>query len=129
MSSVAARPLVLLVEDNDLIRSDLATILDMEGFDVVEAVNGREGLERLATTRPDVILSDLMMPEMDGYDLLTAVRTNGTRAAVPFVVLSARGEDAAIERAMRLGATSYLRKPVHVPDLIDTLRASLASAA
>lgn len=122
------RPLVLVVEDNEMIRVELATILDMEGFDVVEASNGRHGLATATAKHPDLILSDLMMPEMDGYELLIAVRRDRERGTIPFVILSARGEDAAIERAMALGATSYLRKPVDIPDLIDILRTSLTAA-
>ena len=122
--STAAR--ILVVEDNELIRAEVATILSLEGFEVLEAENGREGLSRLADSTPDLVLSDLMMPEMDGFALLQAVRTSAAWRHIPFVVLSARGEQAAAQRALALGARRYLTKPVDVTDLLDAVTCSLA---
>ena len=116
---------ILLVEDNELIRIDLVTILELEGFEVREATNGRSGLAQIEARSPDVVLSDLMMPEMDGYELLRRVRANAAWASIPFIVLSARGEEEAVQRALELGATAYLRKPVDIPDLLRAIRAPL----
>jgi CheY-like chemotaxis protein len=111
------------------VRIEVATILDLEGFDVIEAENGREGLNLLAASPPDVILSDLMMPEMDGYELLEATRAHPAWARIPFLVLSARGEQEAVDRAIELGASHYLRKPVDTPALLEALRESLEPPA
>jgi CheY-like chemotaxis protein len=113
---VAAR--ILVVEDNELIRAEVATILSLEGFEVVEAENGRDGLRRLAEERPDLILSDLMMPEMDGFAFLEAARANTLWASIPFVMLSARADKDAAEQALALGARRYLTKPVDVEALL-----------
>jgi CheY-like chemotaxis protein len=115
---VAAAGRILVVEDNELIRAEVATILALEGFDVVEAENGREALAYLSRARPDLILSDLMMPEMDGFAFLEAAHMNALWATIPFVVLSARGELEAAERALALGASRFLTKPVDVQDLL-----------
>jgi CheY-like chemotaxis protein len=119
---------ILVVEDNELIRAEVATILSLEGFEVVEAENGRDGLRCLAAARPDLILSDLMMPEMDGFAFLEAARTNALWANIPFVVLSARGEQEAAERALALGARRFLTKPVDVQDLLDIVTRALETA-
>jgi CheY-like chemotaxis protein len=125
---VAGAARILVVEDNELIRVEVATILSLEGFEVVEAENGRDGLRRLAEHRPDLVISDLMMPEMDGFALLAAVRANASWANIPFVVLSARGEHEAAERALGLGARRYLTKPVDVDALLESVVSALHEA-
>ena len=124
---VAAR--ILVVEDNELIRAEVATILSLEGFEVVEAENGRDGLRRLAEERPDLILSDLMMPEMDGFAFLEAARANALWASIPFVMLSARGDKDAAEQALALGARRYLTKPVDVEALLAIVAHALGGDA
>lgn len=124
MVGVAAR--ILVVEDNELIRAEVATILSLEGFEVVEAENGRDGLDRLAEKRPDLILSDLMMPEMDGFAFLEAARVNTLWASIPFVILSARSDGEAVEQALALGARRYVTKPVDVEALLAIVTYALA---
>ena len=116
---------ILVVEDNELIRAEVATILELEGFEVMEAENGRDGLKRLAEDRPDLILSDVMMPEMDGFAFLEAARANALWAAIPFVMLSALDDRDAVEHAMALGARRYLTKPVDVDALLATVSYAL----
>lgn len=125
---MAASACILVVEDNELIRCEVATILSLEGFRVVEAENGRDGLRRLAEGRPDLILSDLMMPVMDGFAFLEAARANVAWAGIPFLVLSARGERDAAERALALGARRYLTKPVAADDLLGFVADALDAA-
>jgi CheY-like chemotaxis protein len=107
-----------VVEDNELIRAEVTTILSLEGFEVMEAENGRDGLRRLAEECPDLILTDLMMPEMDGFAFLQAARANTLWASIPFVILSARSDKDAAEQALALGARRYLTKPVDVEALL-----------
>src|SRR4030095_11937976 len=116
---------ILVVEDTELIRAEVATILELEGFEVMEAENGRDGLRRLAEERPDLILSDVMMPEMDGFAFLEAARANTLWAGIPFVMLFARYDRAAVEHAMALGARRYLTKPVDVDALLATVSYAL----
>jgi len=123
---VAVGARILVVEDNELIRTEVATILSLEGFEVVEAENGRDGLSRLVEECPDLILSDLMMPEMDGFAFLEAARANSLWASIPFVILSARGDKEAAEQALGLGAQRYLTKPVDVEALLAVVTYALA---
>jgi DNA-binding response OmpR family regulator len=119
---------ILVVEDNELIRAEVATMLALEGFEVLEAENGADGLRLLAGVRPDLILSDVMMPEMDGLAFLEATRRNARWAAIPFVMLSARGDEATAERALALGAFRYLTKPVAIESLLAAVSDTLAGA-
>src|SRR5262245_38058436 len=102
---------ILLVEDQGPMRRNLALMLRMEEFEVLTAENGRAGLELARREHPDLVLCDVMMPEMDGYGLLQALRTDPSTAAIPFIFLTAKGEKPAIRAGMNLGADDYLTKP------------------
>lgn len=80
---------ILLIEDNEAMRCTLAEILGFEGYTVLQAENGRIGLEKLLKHKPDLVISDINMPEMNGIELLRAARGNPTVASIPFFILSA----------------------------------------
>jgi len=120
---------ILVIEDNDEVREEIVDILGFEGYEVRDAENGRIGLEVVHEWHPDVVLCDLMMPELDGYGTLAAIRGDGVAAATPFVCLTARGERADIEKATELGADGYLTKPVTVEELLACLQAVTAKRA
>ncbi len=109
---------VLLIEDNDAVREEFALILQFEGHEVVTAENGRAGIARLAEARPDIVVCDLMMPEVDGYEVLRNIRENAETATLPFLFLTARAENLDMRVAMALGANDYLIKPVGADDLL-----------
>lgn len=103
--------LILIVDDNPDVRLALSTLLEDEGYEVAEASDGDLGLDAARERKPDLILLDLMMPRMDGFETLKELKKDETLADIPVVVLTARRgtEDMALARA--LGATNYLNKP------------------
>lgn len=108
---------VLVIEDEGPIRANLLRFLRLEGYATLEAENGRIGVERLAGARPDLILCDVMMPEMDGFAVLRAVRANPATADIPFVLLTASADAEALEKGRSLGADEYVTKPFVLPEL------------
>jgi DNA-binding NarL/FixJ family response regulator len=120
---------ILLIEDQPDMRENIATILEMEDFAVLEAANGRAGIELAREEKPDLVLCDIMMPEMDGYDVLHALRQDATIRGTPFIFLTAKGEKRDQRAGMNLGADDYLTKPVSAEDLLGTVNARLEREA
>lgn len=119
---------ILVIEDEPAMRSNLRDILELEGFQSVLAANGREGVAAVQRELPDLILCDVLMPEMNGHEVLAALRADAKTAKIPFVFLTAKGEHADIRAGMNLGADDYLVKPVRVDDLLDAINARLERA-
>ena len=117
---------ILLAEDNHDIIEVMREILEGEGYRVTCARNGAEAYRAFERETPDLIVSDVMMPQMDGFTLLRTVRAHAAGAAVPFLFLSARTEAAATTQARVLGADDYLFKPFDADDLSLAVRAKLA---
>jgi CheY-like chemotaxis protein len=120
---------ILIIEDQREMRENLATILEMEGYTVVRAADGREGLSVARSERPDLILCDVMMPGMDGHEVLRALRADPATLHIPFVFLTAKGDKRDQRTGMNLGADDYLTKPVTVSDLLNAVVARMARAA
>jgi putative two-component system response regulator len=116
---------VLLVEDDAPLLEVMRSILEGEGFEVCPAVNGKQALDLFISTRPSLVVSDIMMPEMNGYELLESVRVLPEGITVPFLFLSARTERSDVDRARSLGVDDYLFKPFDAPELINAVRARL----
>jgi CheY-like chemotaxis protein len=116
---------VLVIEDNADMRAEIVDMLGFEGFDVLQAEDGRAGLEVVAASRPDLILCDVMMPNLDGYGTLAALRRDPATARMPFVFLTAKASDEDVQRARTLGADGYVTKPFRVEDLVTALQAAL----
>jgi DNA-binding response OmpR family regulator len=116
---------ILIVEDDDTIRELLGDILSLEGADVTTAVSGNEARSLLRTTRPQLIISDVMMTDGDGHDLLRHVQADPLLNGIPFIFLTARSEPTDLRRSMNLGADDYLIKPVARQDLINAVRTRL----
>ena len=116
---------ILVVEDEVSIRDNLALMLRMEGFTLLEAANGVVGLALARQEMPDLILSDVMMPEMDGYGFLEALRADPQTAAIPFVFLTARSDRADRRRGMNLGADDYLGKPFTRDEVLEAVQARI----
>ncbi len=117
---------ILVAEDNADIMEVMRDVLETDGYRVTCAPNGREALRSFEHETPDLIVSDVMMPFLDGFGLLKAVRAHPTGAAVPFLFLSARTENAATSQARVLGADDYLFKPFDADDLSVAVAAKLA---
>lgn len=116
---------ILVAEDNVDIIAVMRDVLESEGYRVTCAANGREALSAFEREAPDLIVSDVMMPQLDGFGLLSAVRAHPAGAAVPFLFLSARTEMAATSQARQLGADDFLFKPFDAEDLTLAIRAKL----
>lgn len=119
---------ILVIEDEPEMRRNLLTILRLEQFDVLGAAQGREGVELARREAPDLILCDVMMPELDGYGVLAELRRDSGLAATPFIFLTAKGEKPDVRAGMNLGADDYLTKPVVKAELLDAIRSRLARA-
>lgn len=116
---------ILVVEDHDLLREGLQIWLQTDGYRVETAAHGGEALQVLGRFRPDLILSDINMPVMDGYEFYAAVRANPEWLAIPFVFLTALGERDAVFAGRRLGAEDYLIKPLDHHQLSAAIRSRL----
>lgn len=116
---------ILLVEDDQLLLEVMRSILEVEGFELFPASNGKVALDMFVTVKPDLVVSDIMMPEMDGYELLESVRAMPQGVTVPFLFLSARTERNDVSRARSLGVDDYLFKPFDAPELVNAVRARL----
>lgn len=109
--------LVLVVDDDSGIRDVLADALDLEGYEVILASNGREALARVDETTPALIVLDIMMPGMDGFAVAADLERRAMRPGVPILVLTADGR--AAEKAARMGAEGYIQKPFAVSALLQ----------
>lgn len=119
---------LLIVEDNHILRNGLEEMLSFEGFAVITAGNGQEGLDHMSTFTPDLILSDITMPVMDGFEFFRAVRSRVEWVTIPFIFLTARGEREDVMTGRDLGAEDYLVKPLTRDELLTAVRARLARA-
>ena len=110
---------ILVIEDEPEMRRNLITIVRLERFRPLPAENGRVGVELAKKEKPDLILCDVMMPELDGYGVIAALRADPDTVSIPFIFLTARGEKPEIRAGMNLGADDYLTKPVAKTDLSE----------
>ena len=120
---------ILLIEDDPETRRNLATILRLEKFDPLAAENGRVGVELAKKEKPNLILCDVMMPDLDGYGVIAALRADPEMLNIPFIFLTAKGEKPDIRAGMNLGADDYLTKPVAKLDLLAAIRSRLERAS
>lgn len=116
---------ILVIEDDPSIRELLAMILRLRGFGAVVAARGESGLEEAAQKRPDLILLDLMLPDMDGLEVCRRLKSAPETAGIPIMMLTARGEESDIVAGLELGAVDYIVKPFNNQTLIARVRAQL----
>ncbi|HLF25458.1 MAG TPA: HAMP domain-containing sensor histidine kinase [Anaerolineae bacterium] len=119
---------ILVVEDDIAMAGGISDVLELAGYDVRVAHHGREALTLIIERQPDLIVSDIMMPEMDGYDLFNQVRANPNWLSIPFIFLTAKGQKSDIRLGKTMGAEDYLVKPFDWEDLLVAVRARLARA-
>ena len=112
---------ILLIEDNEDMRENTAEILELADFRVLKAENGRRGVEVARKEKPDLVLCDIMMPEMDGYGVLNLLGRNPETAEIPFIFLSAKAERGDVRKGMELGADDYLTKPFEEAELLSAI--------
>ncbi len=123
------RNTILVVDDDPTVLNSVADVMRVSGYNLLTAANGAEGLRVLQSRTPDLIVADIMMPEMDGYQFYEAVRENAAWATMPFIFLTAKGERADIRRGYSLGADYYLTKPFEPEDLLVAVESRLKRAA
>ena len=113
---------VLVVDDDDVIRQLISVNLELEGFDVTTAVDGQDCLDKVKDVQPAVITLDIMMPRLDGWEAASRLRADPETADIKVVLLSARAQEADLQRGDRIGVDAYLTKPFDPDELIATVR-------
>lgn len=116
---------ILIIEDEESVRANIVELLELEGYTVLEAENGRIGLRTAQTEFPDLIISDKNMPELDGYGVLAALRQNPRTVDIPFIFLTASAEKVDMRKGMRMGADDYLTKPFTISELLHSITSRL----
>jgi DNA-binding response OmpR family regulator len=112
---------ILIVEDTLTIREEVCDILEMEGYQVFQAINGKNGFEMTLKEHPDLIISDILMPSVDGFEMFKTLQNHKETMSIPLIFLSAKGEKEDIRIGMNLGAEDYLTKPINVDDLVNAV--------
>lgn len=116
---------ILAIEDDKSVRDNLLDILGLEGYDPIAAANGRCGLELAREKSPDLILCDLILPELNGYEVLQSIRQNTDLATIPFIFLTGKVEKEYFRQGMELGADDYLTKPFTLSELLGAIETQL----
>lgn len=120
---------ILFIEDDKVLRENTAELLEIANYEVITAHNGQVGIRLAKSENPDVVVCDIMMPEMDGYAVLKALSENEDTQNTPFIFLSAKTEHSDIRKGMNLGADDYLTKPFEEEELIGAIESRLAKMA
>lgn len=116
---------ILVIEDNQEVRENLEEILELYGYEVDSAKDGKEGVDKALAQIPDLILCDVMMPRLDGFGVLNILSKRQETAAIPFIFLTAKAEKADFRRGMNLGADDYITKPFYKDELLSVLETRL----
>ncbi|NEO28902.1 MAG: response regulator [Symploca sp. SIO3C6] len=116
---------ILVIEDERSTRTNLLKCLEADGFNPIGAENGFIGIELAKKHRPDLIICDILMPELDGYDVLTKLQQEEITAAIPFIFLTAKADIAGLRKSMEMGADDYLSKPVTRVELLSVITSQL----
>lgn len=117
---------ILLIEDDIVLRENTAELLELASYKVLKASNGKTGVALAKKEKPDIIICDIMMPELDGYSALEILSKNKKTKFIPFIFLSAKTERSDVRKGMNLGADDYITKPFTEDDLISAIESRLA---
>ncbi len=121
-------PRILIAEDEPDIRELVALILELDGHEVIQARDGQEAVEKAHAEQPDLILMDVRMPRMTGYEACETLKADPATQHIPVVFLSAKGQAGEVEAGYRAGAVAYLIKPFDAEELLSQVKAILAHA-
>jgi len=114
---------ILVIEDDKFLRELISRKLTGEGFDVLEAVDGEEGIKKIKEGKPDLVLLDLILPSIDGFEVLTRVRDDPAVSSIPIIILSNLGQREEVEKGLKLGAIDYLIKAHFTPgEIIEKIK-------
>ncbi|MCC7050745.1 MAG: response regulator, partial [Bacteroidia bacterium] len=119
-------PKILLIEDNRDMRENTAEILELADYKVTTAENGKEGVKKAMEELPDLIICDIMMPELDGYEVLNILSRDPATMGIPFIFLTAKAEKSDVRKGMGLGADDYLTKPYDDVELLNAVKVRLS---
>jgi two-component system alkaline phosphatase synthesis response regulator PhoP len=116
---------LLLVEDDVMLIEMMKMNLEAQGYQVITAENGKDGAFKAISEKPDLILADLMMPELDGFEMIKLIRSNSDLKDTPIICVTALGREEDIEKATAAGATDYITKPYVADDLVKKIQTYL----
>src|SRR3954470_5552978 len=119
---------VLVAADDDVIRQLITVNLELEAFEVIPAVDGQDALDKVKDAQPDVVTLDVMMPRVDGWAAASRLRADPDTSHVKVILLSARAQEADLQRGERIGVDAYLTKPFDPDELIDLVRRLMGEA-
>lgn len=125
---MAGKSRVLLVDDEPSIVKMVSKRLEVEGFDVLVAMDGQEGLAKAQTESPDLIILDLMLPKLNGYEVCTMLKQDTRYHKIPVVLFTAKAQAKDEQLGLECGANAYLRKPFQAKELLDKIRSLLAGS-
>lgn len=120
---------ILIIEDDEILKDNTAELLELSDYEVVTAANGADGIEQAKAHTPDLIICDIMMPKMDGYEVLENLTAHEGTRYIPFIFLTAKTEHKEIRKGMDMGADDYLTKPFDESDLLNSIESRLDKAA
>jgi len=112
---------ILVIDDDDVLRGNIRDLLELEGHIVRSARDGRQGIQAMSVFRPDLVLCDIMMRDLDGYEVLRTLRADARLASTPFIFLTARAEKSDIQAGLQQGANAYITKPFTRDQLIGAI--------
>ena len=112
---------ILLIEDNNDVRETTCDLLELANYEVVTAKNGKEEIKKATLFLPDIIICDIMMPELNGYGVLQILSTDPKTSKIPFIFLTAKSEKEDLRKGMNLGADDYLTKPFEESELLSAI--------
>ncbi len=113
---------LLIIDDKESLRAEIAEVLTLENYDVMEAEDGLQGVQVAKEHQPDLILCDLMLPHLDGFGVIQELSNHTDTMSIPVILLSARAEKDTIKHGLALGAKAYITKPFALADLLMTIQ-------
>lgn len=119
---------LLLIEDEKILRENTAELLEIHGFECITAQHGREGLEKALSERPDLIICDIMLPLLNGFQIKEELNRLNNVALIPFIFLSAKADRGDLRQGMDLGAADYITKPFKIKELVNSIRSRLTQS-
>ena len=116
---------LLVIEDETPLRANLVRILSAEGYTVIAAADGEEGIRRVREGKPDLVICDILMPVVDGFGVLASLRSRPETAELPFIFLTASADKENLQRGLRSGANEYVTNPFKIADLLAAVKRRL----
>ena len=114
---------ILIVEDDKFLRELISRKLTDEGFEIIEAVDGEDGIKKIKETNPDMVLLDLILPSIDGFEVLSRVKGDASLASIPIIILSNLGQKEEVDKGLDLGAVDYLIKAHFTPgEIVEKIK-------